>query len=431
MPLISYRNYLLGVLLSILACNYQERAVLALALQNIKAELHLSDTQLGFLSGIAFAVFYSVMGIPIARWADRANRVKITAMTTALWGVMVAMCGIAGNYLQLLLIRIGVAIGEAGCIPTAHSLIPDYFARGERARAASIYMLAGWLSIAVGYPVAGWLIQAYGWRSTFVVLGLPGLPLAAMAWLTLKEPRLGKPKLRAPSPSARETWTALRTNRTFTHLLIGFAVLFFFVQGVWQWLPAYFVRRFGVETGELGAWFALTAGLPGLIGTLFGGELASRWATHNEPLQLKGIAGALVGFGVLSACVYLSPNQYVAFGFLALANLGGAAANGPLFAIVQSVVPERVRATSIAIIYLVANLVGMGLGPLVTGAMSDALTRWGGQDSLRYALLALCPGYGWAAWHLWHARTTVSEDLVTVSDFRVSPEQTIPAELRA
>src|ERR1044071_266223 len=134
-----YRNYLLGILLTIYACNYVDRAVLALCLQDIKLALHLSDAQLGVLSGIAFALFYSVMGLPIARWADRGNRVTIISLTTALWSIAVASCGLAGNFMQLLLIRITVGVGEAGCIPPAHSLIADYFPRAERPRAMSLY----------------------------------------------------------------------------------------------------------------------------------------------------------------------------------------------------------------------------------------------------------------------------------------------------
>src|SRR5882672_8968801 len=158
-----YKNYLLTVLLAVYAFNAVDRLALGLVLQNIKSDLALSDTQLGFLTGIAFALFYSVMGIPIARWADRGDRVTIISITTTLWSVAVILCGVAGTFLQLLLIRIGVAVGEAGCIPAANSLIPDYFTRSERPRAVGIYMLAGAISVLVGYMLGGWLNQIYGW----------------------------------------------------------------------------------------------------------------------------------------------------------------------------------------------------------------------------------------------------------------------------
>src|SRR5688500_18999239 len=185
-----YKQYLLAVLLVVLASNYVDRLALGLLLQDIKVDLSLSDTQLGLLSGIAFALFYSVMGIPIARWADRGNRVLIISATASLWSVMVALCGFAGSFIQLLLIRIGIAVGEAGCIPPAHSLIADHFSRAERPRAVSIYMLGTPISIIIGYFLAGWLNELYGWRATFVILGLPGVAIAALAWLTLREPRL-------------------------------------------------------------------------------------------------------------------------------------------------------------------------------------------------------------------------------------------------
>src|SRR5688500_10553590 len=164
-----YKQYLLAVLLVVLASNYMDRLALGLLLQDIKVDLALSDTQLGFLSGIAFALFYSVMGLPIARWADRGNRVAIITFTTVLWSAAVALCGVAGNFVQLLLIRMVVAVGEAGCIPPAHSLIADYFTRAERPRAVAIYMLGGQLSV-VGYFAAGWLNELYGWRVTFMLL---------------------------------------------------------------------------------------------------------------------------------------------------------------------------------------------------------------------------------------------------------------------
>ena len=185
----TYRNYLLAVLTVIALFNYVDRTALGLVLQNIKTDLQLSDTQLGFLSGIAFALFYSVMGVPIARWADRGNRVTIITLTTALWSVAVALCGVATSFTQLLLTRVAVAVGEAGCIPPAFSLIADYFNRGERPRASAIYGLAGVFSAVIGYFVAGWLNEFYGWRVTFVCMGAPGVALALLAWFTLREPR--------------------------------------------------------------------------------------------------------------------------------------------------------------------------------------------------------------------------------------------------
>jgi MFS transporter, Spinster family, sphingosine-1-phosphate transporter len=411
-----YRSYLLTVLLIILAFNYVDRLALALLLQDIKTDLQLSDSQLGLLTGLAFALFYAVMGIPLARWADRGNRVFIIAGTTLLWSVAVALCGVAASFVQLLLIRVVVAIGEAGCIPAAHSLIADYFDRAERPRAVAIYMMGGPLSMFIGYFVAGWLNELCGWRSTFVMLGWPGLALAALAWFTLKEPRRQPP---APvpnrpidaSPGLRDVAIALWSNHTFRHLLVFFSVVNFFGYGIAQWQAAFFVRSYGLASGALGSWFAGICGLGGILGAYLGGEWAARCARTNEALQLKAASLAYCSFGVISALIYLAPNHYLAFGFLALATVGVNVALGPLFGTIQTLVHERMRALAIAIIYLFINLIGMGLGPLAAGILSDAFRPWAGEESLRYALLVLSPGYLWGGWHLWRASRTVTRDL--------------------
>lgn len=422
-----YKKYLLTVLLVILASNYVDRFALGLVLQDIKVELHLSDTELGFLTGIAFALFYSVMGIPIARWADRGNRVAIISMTAAMWSVMVALCGMAASFVQLLLIRIGVAVGEAGCIPPAHSLIAEYFSRAERPRAVAIYMLGGPISMVIGYFFAGWLNELYGWRTMFVMLGAPGLVVAALAWFTLREPRRLKPTLAVASParpeatalppaqpSLKEVCLTLWANTTFRHLLICFSVCSFFAYGISQWQPAFFIRSYGLKTGELGTWLAVIYGFGGMVGTYLGGELASRHAANDERSQLKAMAIAVASFGLLSIFIYLSSNQYLAFALLGLASVGMYATSGPLFATIQTLVPDRMRAMSIALVYLFANLIGMGLGPLAAGALSDAFRPWAGEESLRYALLVLSPGYFWGGWHLWLASETVTRDMVAV-----------------
>jgi MFS family permease len=408
-----YRNYLLAVLLLILAFNYVDRLALGLVLQNIKADLHLSDTQLGFLSGMAFALFYSVMGIPIARWADRGNRVTIITITTLLWSAAVSLCGLAGNFMQLLLIRVGVAVGEAGCIPPAHSLIPDYFTRAERPRAVSVYMLGSSLSVVIGYFLAGWLNQLYGWRATFIMIGLPGLPLAMLAWFSLREPRGESPMTQAVSahPGLREVAVTLCGNSTFRHLLFCFSVVSFFGNGILQWQPAFFIRSYGMTTGELGTWFAAIYGIGGMIGGYAGGALSSRRAANNERLQLAIVSTAYCGFAVLQASIYLVSHRNAAFALAGLAAIGASSITGPLFATIQTLVPERMRAVSIALIYFFANLIGLGLGPLATGALSDALRPIFAEESLRYSLLLLCPGYLWAAWHLWRASRTVMPDL--------------------
>lgn len=422
MPGEFHKRYLLTFLTVVLTFNYVDRIALGILMQDIKSELALTDTQLGLLTGIAFALFYAVMGIPIARWADRGNRVTIISLTAALWSTAVALCGAAVSFGQLMLIRIGVAVGEAGCIPPAHSLIADTFSREERPRAVARYMLGIPLSVIIGYFAAGWLNEFYGWRVTFVIIGLPGLALAVIAWWTLKEPRrvTGTPASLsvsrsaqpcAEAPSLKTVCATLWGNRAFRHLLICFSIWYFFAYGLLQWTPAFFIRSHGLQTGELGTWFALIIGVSGVIGVYLGGEWATRYAAANERLQLRVCALAFVFFATLYVCAFLAPHRYLAFAALGLAYLGGNTAQGPVLATIQTLVQPRMRALSVALVYFFANLIGMGLGPLAAGALSDVLRPWAGEESLRYALMMLCPGYLWAAWHLWCASRTVSEDL--------------------
>jgi MFS family permease len=434
----NYKHYLLIVLLVIQAFNGVDGIAMGLTAQNIKVDLHLTDTQLGFLSGIAFALFYAIMGVPIARWADRGNRVTIISLTALVWSLLVALCGVAGNFAQLLLIRIGVAVGEAGCIPPAQSLIADSFPRGDRPRAIAVYMMGANLSVIIGYFAAGWINQLYGWRVTFMALGAPGLLLAALAWTTLREPRRLEAVAAAPVrresdeiavgpsdnadvtdlsgrpsavPALAEVCSTLWAKKTFRHLLVGFSVFYFFGYGIQQWMPAFFIRSYGLTSGEVGTWFALIVGIGGFIGTYAGGYLASHYAANNERLQLKAMACAFVFFGACFALMFVTRNRHTAFALMAIAVVGASTTNGPLFATIQTLVPSRMRAVSIAVIYMFANLIGMGLGPLTAGALSDALGPRFGVDSLRYAMLALCPGYLWLSWHLWHASETVARDL--------------------
>ena len=419
-----YKQYLLVLLTAILLFNYIDRVALGVVLVNIKSELDLTDTQLGLLSGIAFALFYSVMGIPIARWADRGDRVVIISLTTALWSVAVAACGFAGSFMQLMLVRVAVAVGEAGCIPPAFSLMADYFTRAERPRAGAIYAMGGALSFVAGFFVAGKLNELYGWRTTYMLLASPGLVLTALAWFTLQEPRRvhsTKQRLlateaertspRLVQPSLKEVGATLWASSTFCRLVLCLSVLYFFGYGILQWQPTFFIRSYGFTSGQVGMWLAVTYGLGGLAGTYLGGEWASRYAADNERLQLRAMAIAIALSGVAAILAYLSPNPYWAFALIGFYVFAIYMINGPLIATIQTLVPASMRAVSIALVYLVANLIGMGFGPLAAGALSDYLRPWAGEESLRYALLALGPGYFLGAWSAWKASGTVERDL--------------------
>jgi predicted MFS family arabinose efflux permease len=410
------KNYLLGLLTLIMVFNYVDRVALGLLLQDIKVALSLSDTQLGLLTGIAFAAFYATMGIPIARCADRGNRVAIISITVALWSATVALCSVARSFTQLLFLRMGVAIGEAGCHPPAFSLISDYFNRGERPRAVARYMLGWPLALLAGFFAGGWLNEIYGWRATFVILGLPGLVLAAVAALTLKEPRRAVGAKRASSQSASQepvplidVLRTLGANAAYRNLLFAFSLSYYFGNGILQWLPVFFARSHGLSSGVLGTWFAMVYGFGTLFGTWLGGEIASRYAANNERAQLAAVAILYLLMAFLGAGVYIAPNYHLAFLMLIFSAIGSAVVIGPMFAATQALVPPQMRAMSIAIVLFFSNLIGLGFGPLTVGALSDALRPLFGDQSLRIALLAMCPGYFWCAWHLWRASRAISE----------------------
>jgi MFS transporter, Spinster family, sphingosine-1-phosphate transporter len=326
---------------------------------------------------------------------------------------MVALCGTAASFMHLLLIRVGVAVGEAGCFPPANSLIADYFTRAERPRAVGIYTLGAPLSLVLGYFVAGWLNEFYGWRITFMLLGLPGVALAALAWLTLREPRrTTAPLPRAGQPRVKEVLVTLWANTTFRRLLICIAISNFFMYGLLQWLPAFFMRSYRMQSGEIGSWFAISFGAAALLGNYWGGTLATRYAANDEQRQLRAMALLYALNGLLSAGVYLAVNPYWAFLSLGLSGMALAATNGPLFATIQTLMPPQMRALSVAIVQLFANLIGLGLGPLAAGGLSDLLRPWLGEESLRYALLTLCPGFLLCVWYMWRASQTVTRDVV-------------------
>ncbi len=420
----SYKNYLLVVLTIIALFNYVDRIALGIMLEDIKRDLDLTDTQLGFLSGMAFALFYSVMGIPIARWADRGDRVMIISLTTALWSSAVALCGMVGNFVQLLAIRVGVAVGEAGCLPPALSLLADNFSRAERPRAVAIYGLAGALAYVVGFFGGGWLNELYGWRSTFMMLAVPGLVLAFVARFTLREPRrvsaaLSRQLTTAASsgpapPSLPYVFRTLWANATFRQLLLSMCINYFVGYGILQWQAVFFIRAFDFTSGELGTWLALTYGLGGLIGTYWGGEWSTRRAGGDERRQLRMMSFMLTVAAFLSASVYLVGNQYLGFALLGLCVVSTAATNAPMMATIQTLTPTHMRAVAFALVYLAANLIGMGLGPMAAGVLSDALRPQFGENSLRFALVLLHPGILLSAWYAWGASRSVTRDLAAV-----------------
>jgi predicted MFS family arabinose efflux permease len=414
MPPTQYRSRMLTLLAVVYALLFADRIFVPLLIEDIKRDMQLTDTQVGFLTGMAFALFYSTLGIPIARWADRGNRITIISLATALWSAMMMCGGLAATYVQLLLARIGAAVGEAGCVPPAQSLIADYYERKERARAMSLYMVGGQAAILLGSVAVGWLNQRYGWRVAFWVLGAPGVLLALLVRFGLHEPRL---RAAAPQQSAGEPagylaeFKILWRQRAYRHLTTGITIVTLFGFGIGQWMPPFLIRTYDVDTAQLGWWYALIWGVGGMVGTYAGGHLVSRYIADDEPLQLKAMAVLMVGFIPLYLGVYLIHSIPVVLSLMVVGALFYTATTAPGFALIQQVVPAHMRAMAIAVMLLLSNLIGMGLGPVAVGVLSDYLAPRLGEGSLRMALVIWTPGYLWAAFHLLRARRYVRGDI--------------------
>jgi predicted MFS family arabinose efflux permease len=391
-----YRYYVLGMLLVVYVFNVVDRQILSILMEPVRLELGLSDTQLGFLSGIAFALFYATLGIPIARLADRTSRTGVIAVCLALWSGMTALCGLAQNFWQLLLARIGVAVGEAGGSPPSHSLIADYFRERERATALGIFALGVPIGTMFGLFIGGWVNQWLGWRVSFMVVGVPGVLLALLVWFSVREPRRALPPqarmVGTPSgaaPSMPEVLRFFWSQRSLRLLALASAVHAFAFLGLLQWYPVFFIRSHGLTTGEIGTYMALVVGLFGGIGTFFGGYLADRLAVRDLrwylwlPMLATGLATPFfVG-------VFLVQEYWLAFAFMVAPTLLLNVNLGPIFSMTQGLVPPLMRATAAAVLLFAINIIGMGLGPQFAGILSDLLQPAFGAESLRYALLVL------------------------------------------
>ncbi|MGU7784785.1 spinster family MFS transporter [Burkholderia sp. PU8-34] len=371
-----YRCWFLLVLVLIYASSFVDRIIIAVVGQAMKVEMNLSDLQLGLLGGLAFSIFYSALGLPIARLAERFNRVALIAISIAAWSVMTALCGTAGAYWQLMLYRLGVGIGEAGSTPTAHSLISDQFGPRRRASALAIYALGPPIGVLAGALGGGWMVQHMGWRPVFYVVGLPGLVFGLLAWLTLREPRRGGAEeggaLAATAvPALREVLRVLMKSRAFVQMLLGTVIGAFAQYAINLFIPVYLTRVYGLGYAQAGLIFGLVVGVGGIIGNTLGGVLAD-WAGPKDRRWYAWVPaiGTAIGFPLIVAA-FLLKDWPVAVALLFVATTALSMWNGPTFAIVHGIVEPRMRATASAFVFLLMNLVGQGLGPATIGFLSD------------------------------------------------------------
>jgi predicted MFS family arabinose efflux permease len=406
-------GYALALLTLISFFNYMDRMVLAVLLEPIRKELHLGDGQLGLLTGFAFAALYATLGIPLARLADRASRVKLLAVCLGLWSLMTAATGGARSFTQLFFARMGVGIGEAGCLPAAHSLIGDYFPPERRALGVSTFQAGALAGVSAGLLIAGILADHLGWRGALFVVGLSGLPLAVIVPTTLGEPlRRGHDRALALE-SAWSAIAALLRRRALAQLIIAISIGGFGNYGINQWLPSFYVRSFGLSLTKVGLWAGMAAGVGGVLGVICGGLAAVRLSARDARWELWLPAIAYASAAPVYALAFLSRTPELAIGIVMLATFLVASGAGVAMSAIQTFAEPNRRATAIALTLFLSSVLGLGLGPLLVGLLSDVLKPAFGQDSLRYALLASTSVLVWAGAHFYFASRAANRDSVS------------------
>ena len=412
----SLRNYVLGILVVVYTFNFIDRQILSILLESIKLDLKLSDTSLGLLTGFAFALFYATLGIPIAKYADYGNRRNLISIAIAVWSFMTALSGLAQNFFHLLFARIGVGVGEAGCSPPAHSMISDYFPANIRSTALGIYSLGIPFGIMFGLFAGGWINEYFGWRIAFFVVGIPGLFLAILFRYSVTEPIRGQAEGRSDTkdqPTILETVKYLLKKKSFVHLAFGAALAAFVGYGAVTWLPSFFQRSYGMQTGEVGWYLGLILGIPGGIGIFLGGYLSDYFGSKDIRWYLWTVAIAMAITTPLYYMVYLSPTSNMSFYWLIMPVALGNFYQATTFSQTQGVVELRMRSVAAAILLFIINIIGLGFGPQAVGILSDFLRAEYGKESLRYSLLILTTLKLWCAYHYYLAGKYLKDDLIT------------------
>lgn len=409
----------LWVLLAVYTLNFLDRQILNILAEPIKGELGLSDTQLGLLAGPAFAVFYAVLGIPIARYADRGstNRVTLISAALAIWSGMTVLCGFAQNFWQMALARIGVGVGEAGCTPSAHSLISDAVAPEKRASAIAFYGMGVPIGTLLGLVIGGVVNDIWGWRAALMLVGAPGLLLALILPFLLRDPRRfglmkGEAAAAGPPPiPVRKAVAEIFTSRAYVLLLVAASFAAFLSYGKGLWTLSLFIRSHGMTTTEVGLIGSVTLGVAGVLGTWLGGWAADRFGSIDRrhiltlPAVGMAIAAPIQFFG------YGAPIWWVAGLLILVPTMLNAAYYGPTYACVQGLVRKELRAVAASVMLFGQNLIGLGLGPFIFGALSDWLQPMAGTESVRWVLF----GAAWLgfipAFFFWRASLRLNDEL--------------------
>lgn len=416
-----YAWYVLWLLFAVNAVNFVDRQILAILQEGIREDLALSDTQLGFLQ-MGFSVFYVVAGFPIAWLADRGVRRSIIAGGLAIFGAVTSLSGAAQSFVQLALARIGVGIGEASVGPAAGSLLADYFPLARRSSAFAVYSTAIHIGIFLGFALGGWIAQDYGWRWAFLVAGLPGVVLAVLVRLTLREPIRGAmdpTRADREAPPVRDVLALLWRRRSLRHLAVANMASVMAGASIFAWGPSFLIRTHELDKAEVGLWMGLLTGVGGLVGTLAAGALTDVLQRRSARFFLwVPAAGALLSIPPAVGFL-LWPEGRVALGFIGPFVLFTGMYLGPVAAITQTLVPQRMRALGSAILGTFTTLVGTGLGPQIVGIASDLLEPEHGDRSVGVALLGLSLiVFTWSACHYLVGSRHVEADLAAAGHAR-------------
>lgn len=411
-----HKWFMLVVLVFVYVINIVDRHVINILLEPIKADLDLSDAQAGFIAGLAFALFYTIMGIPIATLADRLSRTKVIAVCSAIWSIMTALTGTAGNYIVMAGARMGVGIGEAGLTPSANSLIGDLFEPADRGKAIGIYHVAVPVGTMLAGFLGGWLENIVGWRDTFIILGVVGLAVTGLFLLVFREPPRGQVDEISSRPdkdrySILDTIAYLYQKTSCRYFFPAFALIGFVASAINTWTPAFFMRTFDVSLMSMATTIGLVGGIGGAIGMLAGGILADRLGSKDVSAYLKipSIAMALTFPPTLG--LFLASWPWLAAVFFLAPVITVAIVTVPVLALLQRLAKNNMRAVAVALFLLVVHLIGMGFGPIVVGFISDLLSSTYGDDSLRYALICIVPLNIVAIWLFWQGARHVAKDL--------------------
>ncbi|WP_305097200.1 spinster family MFS transporter [Croceibacterium aestuarii] len=441
-----YRRWVIFVLLLVAVMNFADRAILAVLAQPIKEDLHLTDTDLGLLQGLGFAILYSVLGIPLGMLAERTMRTRLLAACIAAWSIMTVACGFATNFATLLLGRVGVGIGEAGAQPISNSLISDHFRSERRGSMMAIILLGAPVGFLLGQSVGGILASQWGWRAAFYAMGVPGLVVALLVAFTLREPPRGMAEsaISAPDEKAPGFLTVVHflwAKPTFRQLLAGFVLAGFAMNAIANFVLPFYLRGFAVPLATIGLLFGVVSFFSNGIGMLVGGFGYDRLVRRDIRWAMWAPAIALVLCIPAYAGALLARDLYVSLGFVFVGNLILGTHMAQTMATMQNLAGPRMRAITAAIVALMVGILSAGLGPSVTGYLSDlfAARSFAGGDffarcpggrgedgmgtvldtaclvasthGLRLALLGVLAVFAWAAFHYWLAGRRLREDL--------------------